>query len=118
MNKYVYYKVLKEDEKSFDKKIKTSNLMYKKMYDPELIVCEEQAEQKIGCSIFGDLYKENIDRDDIPIIKEKVSDLRDTMYMYISSSKDYRNTIDKTFEQIYKIWRNSNKNDTPNTEDF
>lgn len=43
------------------------------MYDPELIICEEQAEERIGCDIFGNLYNENKDREDIPILKEKVS---------------------------------------------
>lgn len=106
MNKYVYYKISIEDEKSFDKKIKSSNILYKKMYVPELILCEEQTEEKIGYSIFGFPYNNKDDNiDDISEIKEKVSDLTDTMYMYISSSKDYRNTVDKTFEQIYKIWK-------------
>ena len=108
MNKYVYYKILIEDEKSFDKKIKSSNITYKKMYDPELILCEEEAEEKIGYSIFGYPYNNKDDNiDDISEIKEKVSDLRDTMYMYILSSKDYQNNVVKTFDQIYKIWKNT-----------
>lgn len=107
MNKYVYYKIQIEDEKSFDKKIKSSDIVYKKMYVPELILCEEQAEEKIGYSIFGYPYNNKDDDINISDMEDKIIDLRDVMYMYISSSKDYRNTVDKTFEQIYKIWRNA-----------
>lgn len=107
MNKYVYYKIPIKDEELFDKKMKSSKILYRKIYVPELILCEEQAEEKLGCDIFG-AYNNKDDDISVPNMKEKIIDLRDVMYMYISSSKDYRNTVDKTFEQIYKIWRNTN----------
>lgn len=108
MNKYVYYKIPIKDEELFDKKMKSSKILYRKIYVPELILCEEQAEEKLGCDIFGTYNNKDDDIQNISDIKEKIIDLRDVMYMYISSSKDYRNTVDKTFEQIYKIWRNTN----------
>lgn len=103
MNNYVYYKIQKEDENNFDNFLNViSDIKYRKFYAPEVILCEEKAEHSLDYSPFT---KEEIVDTYVKSIRN-LNDLRDTMYNYITTSKDYIEMSDKIFEQIYKIWRN------------
>lgn len=103
MSDYVYYKIQKEDENNFDNFLNViSDIRYRKFYDPDVILCEEKAENSLEYSPFSE---EDIVDNNIKSIRN-LNDLRDTMYNYISTSKDYIEMSDKTFTQIYKIWRN------------
>ena len=103
MNNYVYYKIQKEDENEFDNLLNViSNIKYRKFYVPEVILCEEKAEESLEYSPF---IKEDVVDNTVKSIRN-LNDLRDIMYNFITTSKDYIEMRDKTFEQIYSIWRN------------
>lgn len=103
MNNYVYYKIQKQDENNFDNLLNViSDIRYRKFYEPNVILCEEKAEENLEYSPFT---KEEIVEDNVKSIRN-LDDLRDIMYNYISTSKDYIEMSNKTFNQIYNIWRN------------